>query len=46
MSAVLPELMNVAARQLTDLNPARAADMVVDILLNGLGAGVTGTAAR
>jgi AcrR family transcriptional regulator len=36
--AVLPQLTNIAARQLTDLTPAQAADTVVDTLLNGLGA--------
>jgi hypothetical protein len=30
--------MNIAARQLTALTPARAADTVVDALLTGLGA--------
>ncbi|MER6921935.1 TetR/AcrR family transcriptional regulator [Streptomyces spiralis] len=45
VSTVLPELMNIASRQLTDLSPAQAADMVVDTLLNGLGAGATGAAA-
>ena len=35
--AVLPQLMNIAARQLTDLTPAQAADTVVDALLTGLG---------
>jgi len=35
--AVLPQLMNIAARQLTELTPAQAADTVVDALLTGLG---------
>lgn len=39
VSRVLPELMNIASHDLTDLSPAQAADTVVDTLLNGLGAG-------
>ncbi|MEU1308088.1 helix-turn-helix domain-containing protein [Streptomyces cinnamoneus] len=46
VSAVLPQLMNIASRQLTDLSPAQAADTVVDTLLNGLGAGASGAAPR
>ncbi|GAA3030004.1 TetR/AcrR family transcriptional regulator [Streptomyces olivoverticillatus] len=42
VSTVLPQLMNIASRQLTDLSPAQAADMVVDTLLNGLGTGTAG----
>jgi AcrR family transcriptional regulator len=38
--AVLPQLMNIAARQLTDLTPAQGADTVVDALLNGLGSAI------
>lgn len=38
VSRVLPELMNIASHDLTDLSPAQAADTVVDTLLNGLGA--------
>lgn len=45
VSTVLPELMNIASRELTDLSPAQAADTVVETLLDGLGAGRTGTAA-
>jgi AcrR family transcriptional regulator len=40
---VLPELMKIASRELTDLSPARAADTVVDTLLNGLGAAAAGS---
>ena len=39
--SVLPQLTNIAARQLTELNPAQAADMVVDTLLNGIGTGAS-----
>lgn len=39
VSRVLPELMNIASHDLTELSPAQAADTVVDTLLNGLGAG-------
>jgi AcrR family transcriptional regulator len=42
VSRVLPELMKIASRELTDLSPARAADTVVDTLLNGLGAAAAG----
>ncbi|WP_189382251.1 TetR/AcrR family transcriptional regulator [Streptosporangium nondiastaticum] len=44
VSALLPQLMNIASRQLTGLSPAQAADTVVDTLLNGLGAGGAGAA--
>jgi AcrR family transcriptional regulator len=37
-SALLPQLMHLVSRQLPELSPARAADVVVDTLLNGLGA--------
>ena len=37
-SALLPQLMHLVSRQLPDLSPARAADVVVDTLLNGIGA--------
>lgn len=37
-SALLPQLMHLVSRQLPDLSPAQAADVVVDTLLNGLGA--------
>lgn len=37
-SALLPQLMHLVARQLPELSPARAADIVVDTLLHGLGA--------
>ncbi|WP_189820228.1 TetR/AcrR family transcriptional regulator [Streptomyces olivaceoviridis] len=36
--ALLPQLMHLVSRQLPDLNPGQAADLVVDTLLNGLGA--------
>ncbi|MFJ5774422.1 TetR/AcrR family transcriptional regulator [Streptomyces sp. NPDC093094] len=36
--ALLPELMHLVSRQLPDLSPARAADVVVDTLLHGIGA--------
>ncbi|MFJ9902521.1 TetR/AcrR family transcriptional regulator [Streptomyces sp. NPDC101152] len=36
--ALLPQLMHLVSRQLPELSPARAADVVVDTLLNGLGA--------
>ncbi|BAU87399.1 tetR family transcriptional regulator [Streptomyces laurentii] len=35
---LLPRLIHLASRQMPDLSPARAADLVVDTLLNGLGA--------
>jgi AcrR family transcriptional regulator len=38
-SALLPQLMHLVARQLPELSPAQAADIVVDTLLNGLGKG-------
>lgn len=41
---VLPQLMVIASRELTDLTPAQAADTVVDTLLNGLGANTAGPA--
>lgn len=34
--ALLPQLMHLVSRQLPELSPARAADVVVDTLLNGL----------
>ena len=34
--ALLPQLMHLVSRQLPGLSPARAADVVVDTLLNGL----------
>ncbi|MFD7708525.1 TetR/AcrR family transcriptional regulator [Streptomyces sp. NPDC059785] len=37
-SALLPQLMHLVSRQLPDLGAARAADVVVDTLLHGLGA--------
>jgi AcrR family transcriptional regulator len=37
-SALLPQLMHLVSRQLPELSPAQAADVVVDTLLNGLGA--------
>ncbi|WP_055586829.1 TetR/AcrR family transcriptional regulator [Peterkaempfera griseoplana] len=39
VSRVLPQLMGIASRDLTDLSPAQAADLVVDTFLHGLGAG-------
>ncbi|MGW7212933.1 TetR/AcrR family transcriptional regulator [Streptomyces collinus] len=36
--ALLPQLMHLASRQMPDLGPAQAADVVVDTLLRGLGA--------
>ncbi|MFE2541658.1 TetR/AcrR family transcriptional regulator [Actinacidiphila glaucinigra] len=36
-SALLPQLMHLVARQLPELSPARAADVVVDTLLHGIG---------
>ncbi|MFI6488869.1 TetR/AcrR family transcriptional regulator [Streptomyces sp. NPDC050564] len=36
-SALLPQLMHLVSRQLPELSPAQAADVVVDTLLNGLG---------
>lgn len=36
-SALLPQLMHLVARQLPELSPAQAADVVVDTLLRGLG---------
>ncbi|MEU3341766.1 TetR/AcrR family transcriptional regulator [Streptomyces sp. NPDC002144] len=36
--ALLVQLMHLVSRQLPDLSPAQAADVVVDTLLNGLGA--------
>ncbi|MBO4259811.1 TetR/AcrR family transcriptional regulator [Streptomyces griseorubiginosus] len=36
--ALLVQLMHLVSRQLPELSPARAADVVVDTLLNGLGA--------
>ncbi|MFJ7495101.1 TetR/AcrR family transcriptional regulator [Streptomyces sp. NPDC097727] len=37
-SALLPQLMHLVSRQLPELSPARAADVVVDTLLRGIGA--------
>ncbi|WP_097214587.1 MULTISPECIES: TetR/AcrR family transcriptional regulator [unclassified Streptomyces] len=37
-SALLPQLMHLASRQMPGLSPAQAADVVVDTLLRGLGA--------
>ncbi|MBO1329839.1 TetR/AcrR family transcriptional regulator [Streptomyces sp. VRA16 Mangrove soil] len=37
-SALLPQLMHLVSRQQPELSPARAADIVVDTLLHGLGA--------
>ncbi|MFJ7334299.1 TetR/AcrR family transcriptional regulator [Streptomyces sp. NPDC101116] len=37
-SALLPQLMHLVSRQMPDLSPAQAADVVVDTLLRGLGA--------
>jgi AcrR family transcriptional regulator len=37
-SALLPQLMHLVSRQMPDLGPGQAADIVVDTLLNGLGA--------
>ncbi|MFD5739462.1 TetR/AcrR family transcriptional regulator [Streptomyces massasporeus] len=36
-SALLPQLMHLASRQMPGLSPAQAADVVVDTLLRGLG---------
>ncbi|MGY6025072.1 TetR/AcrR family transcriptional regulator [Streptomyces spinosirectus] len=36
--ALLPQLMHLVSRQLPELSPGQAADVVVDTLLNGLGA--------
>ncbi|MEU3838438.1 TetR/AcrR family transcriptional regulator [Streptomyces sp. NPDC028635] len=36
--ALLPQLMHLATRQLPELSPGQAADVVVDTLLHGLGA--------
>ncbi|MFF8381275.1 TetR/AcrR family transcriptional regulator [Streptomyces sp. NPDC015661] len=36
-SALLPQLMHLVARQLPELSPGQAADIVVDTLLKGLG---------
>ncbi|AZQ75891.1 TetR/AcrR family transcriptional regulator [Streptomyces luteoverticillatus] len=37
-SALLPQLMHLVSRQLPELSPGQAADVVVDTLLRGLGA--------
>lgn len=37
-SALLPQLMHLVSRQLPELSAGQAADVVVDTLLNGLGA--------
>jgi AcrR family transcriptional regulator len=36
-AALLPQLMHLVARQLPELSPAQAADVVVDTFLHGLG---------
>ncbi|MGW2936261.1 TetR family transcriptional regulator [Streptomyces sp. NPDC001156] len=36
-NALLPQFMHLVSRQLPELSPAQAADVVVDTLLNGLG---------
>ncbi|MGI5458874.1 TetR/AcrR family transcriptional regulator [Streptomyces sp. CA-249302] len=36
-SGLLPQLMHLVTRQLPELSPGQAADVVVDTLLNGLG---------
>ncbi|WP_329262190.1 hypothetical protein OG223_44935 [Streptomyces sp. NBC_01478] len=36
-SSLLPQLMHLASQQLPELGAARAADMVVDTFLRGLG---------
>lgn len=36
-SALLPQLMHLVTRQLPELSPGQAADVVVDTLLNGIG---------
>ncbi|MFJ2241358.1 TetR/AcrR family transcriptional regulator [Streptomyces sp. NPDC087859] len=36
-SVLLPQLMHLVSRQLPELTPGQAADVVVDTLLNGLG---------
>ncbi|CAL9343135.1 hypothetical protein SUDANB1_00303 [Streptomyces sp. enrichment culture] len=36
--ALLSQLMHLASRQMPELSPAQAADVVVDTLLRGLGA--------
>ncbi|KUN18165.1 TetR family transcriptional regulator [Streptomyces antibioticus] len=36
-SALLPQLMHLVSRQLPELSPGQAADVVVDTLLNGIG---------
>jgi len=38
IQALLPQLMHLVARQQPGLSPARAADLVVDTLLSGIGA--------
>ncbi|MEU1710472.1 TetR/AcrR family transcriptional regulator [Streptomyces sp. NPDC005706] len=38
VSALLPQLMHLVSRQLPELSAGQAADVVVDTLLNGLGA--------
>ncbi|MEV0440477.1 TetR/AcrR family transcriptional regulator [Streptomyces spectabilis] len=37
-SALLPQLMHLVSRHMPELSPGRAADVVVDTLLHGLGA--------
>ncbi|MFJ8825286.1 TetR/AcrR family transcriptional regulator [Streptomyces sp. NPDC102467] len=37
-SALLPQLMHLVSRQLPELSPGQAADIVVDTFLHGLGA--------
>ncbi|MGW2035346.1 TetR/AcrR family transcriptional regulator [Streptomyces sp. NPDC001761] len=36
--ALLPQLMHLVSRQMPELSPGQAADLVVDTLLNGVGA--------
>ncbi|MFE9611407.1 TetR/AcrR family transcriptional regulator [Streptomyces sp. NPDC006012] len=38
VGALLPQLMHLVSRQLPELSPGQAADVVVDTLLHGLGA--------
>ncbi|MFC8514649.1 TetR/AcrR family transcriptional regulator [Streptomyces sp. NPDC057257] len=44
VSALLPQLMHLVSRQLPELSPGRAADVVVDTLLNGVGPSSTSKA--
>ncbi|MEW2294307.1 TetR family transcriptional regulator, partial [Streptomyces sp. NPDC006743] len=43
--ALLPQLMHLVARQMPQLSAARAADIVVDTFLHGMGAGRPGPTA-